>query len=82
MDSMKILERIVAEGGSCSWATPSVCISCPLGRLIRSDNGGFMSCVEALGIDGLSEQEADLRYKEAATAKLADIALDKILEAE
>jgi len=82
MESAKILERIVAEEGSCCWAKPSICKSCPLGKLIRSDNGGYMSCVEALNIDGLSEEEADARYKEAAIRKLADIALDQIIEAD
>ncbi len=80
MKGTTILERIVAEEGSCCWATPSVCISCPLGASVRSDDGGFMSCVEALNIDGLSEEEADARYKEAAISKLTDIALDNIIE--
>jgi len=82
MDSIKILERIVAEEGNCCWATQSVCKQCPLGSLIRSDNGGLMSCVEALNIDGLSEEEADIKYKEAAISKLADMVLNKIIEAD
>ena len=82
MTDIEILERIIAEDGSCCWATPSICKKCPLGSLTRSDNGKFMSCVEALNIDGLSEEEADIRYKEAATRKLADIALDQIIEAD
>jgi len=82
MDGVKILERIIVEDGNCCWATSVICKSCPLGRLIRSDNGGFMSCVEALSIDGLSEEEADLKYKEAATRKLADMVLDQIIEAD
>jgi hypothetical protein len=40
-----------------------------------------MSCVEALNIDGLSEKEADARYKEAAANKLADIAIEHIIGA-
>ena len=82
MDGTKILERIVAEEGNCCWATPAICMDCPLGRLVRSDNGGYMSCVEALNIDGLSEQDADARYKEAAVSKLADIVLEQIIEAD
>jgi hypothetical protein len=82
MDGMKILERIVAEDGSCCWATPSVCEHCPLGRLVRSDNGEYMSCVEALNIDGLSTEEQDARYKEVAICKIADMALDQIIEAD
>jgi hypothetical protein len=41
-----------------------------------------MSCVEALNIDGLSEEEADTRYKEAAISKHADITLQRIIEAD
>jgi hypothetical protein len=82
MEDLKILERIIAEEGNCCWATPAICKNCPLGKLIRSDNGGFMSCVEALNIDGLSEEEADAIYKEAATRKLADMTLDQIIGAD
>jgi hypothetical protein len=81
MDGSAILERIIEEEGSCCWAKPSVCASCPLGRLVRNDTGTFMSCVEALNIDGLSEQEADAKYKEAAISKLADISISTMLEA-
>jgi hypothetical protein len=41
-----------------------------------------MSCVEALNIDGLSEEEADARYKKAALDKLADLAIEKAIEAD
>ncbi len=82
MDGISILERIVEEEGSCCWATPKVCSRCPLSRLTRSDNGGYMSCVEALNIDGLSEEEADARYKKAALDKLADLAIEKAIEAD
>ena len=80
MDGVKILERIVTEEGSCCWARPSVCKRCPLGSLIRSDSGEFMSCVEALNIDGLSEEEADKKYKQAALSKIADMVLDQAIE--
>jgi hypothetical protein len=82
MKGMIILERIVAEEGNCCWATPTVCHHCPLGRLIRSDNGKYMSCVEALAIDGLSEEEADAVYKKAALDKLADVLFDNIIESD
>lgn len=82
MDGVSILERIIAEEGSCCWARPAICKDCPLSRLTRSDNGSFMSCVEALNIDGLSEEEADTRYKEAAISKHADITLQRIIEAD
>lgn len=41
-----------------------------------------MSCVEALNIDGLSEEEADARYKEAAINKLADLTLEDLIRDE
>ena len=80
MDGIKILERIIEEEGSCCWATPAICKDCPLGKLVRSDNSKFISCVEALNIDGLSEEEADIKYKEAAHSKLADMTLDRLIE--
>ena len=80
MDGATILERIVQEEGSCTWSKPSICAKCPLGRLARDKNGGFMSCVEALHIDGLSEEQADVRYLKAAQEKLADITIDRLIE--
>ncbi len=80
MNGISILEKIVEEGGSCCWARPSICRACPLGKLARDKNGGFMSCVEALNIDGLSEEEADARYRKAAQEKLADLTIDRLIE--
>lgn len=82
MNGIRILERIVAEEGSCSWATPSICLCCPLGRLVRSDSGDYMSCVEALNIDGLSEPEADAIYKKTASDKLLDIVIENAIETD
>ncbi len=82
MDGTKILERIIQEEGSCTWAKPSICAMCPLGKLARDEAGGFMSCVEALQIDGLSEAAADARYRKAAQEKLADLTIDRIIEEE
>jgi hypothetical protein len=79
MNGIQILERIITEEGNCCWAKPSICRDCPLGRLERYDNGGYMSCVEALNIDGLSEIEADARYKAAALDKLTDLNIEKTL---
>jgi len=82
MDGMSILEKIIQEEGSCTWARPSVCARCPLGKLARDEKGGFMSCVESLHIDGLSEEEADARYKKAAQEKLTNLTIDQILGEE
>lgn len=82
MDGITILKRIVTEEGSCCWATASVCKVCPLGRLVKSDGSRYVSCVEALNIEGLSEKEADTRYKEAALDKLAQLVLEQAIEAD
>lgn len=82
MDGVSILERIVAENGNCCWARPAVCKECPLGRLVRVDGSRYVSCVEALGIEGLSEEEADARYKEAALKKLADVVIEQVIQAD
>jgi hypothetical protein len=81
MSEKEILERIIEEEGSCaSWATISICRSCPLSKLDRYESGRFISCVEALDVDGLPEEEADQIYKKAASEKLAQLELDKIID--
>lgn len=82
MDSNAILQKIIDENGNCCWSNMSICLKCPLSRLERYDSGNYMSCVEALNIDGLSEEEADLRYKAAAISKLADLAINNMIESE
>jgi hypothetical protein len=82
MDEISILERIIEENGSCCWAKPSICARCPLGLSVKSDTGKYMSCVEALNIDGLSESEADAKYKQAAQEKLLDITINEVIEAD
>lgn len=82
MNDITILERIIAEEGNCCWATPTICAKCPMGKLVRYESGRYLSCIEALEVDGLSEEEADARYKEAATRKLADLMINKIIEAD
>ena len=82
MDGISILERIVEEEGSCCWSRPAICRQCPLGRLVKADGSRYVSCVEALGIEGLSEEEADAKYKEAALRKLAELILEKAIQAD
>jgi hypothetical protein len=82
MDKINILERIIAEEGSCNWASSSICANCPLSRLVQYESGRLASCVEALKVDGLSEEEADAKYKLAATEKLAELIMDRIIEEE
>jgi hypothetical protein len=82
MDGIAILERIVTEEGSCTWASSIVCKKCPLGRLVKADGSRHVSCVEAINIEGLSEEEADARYKETATNKLAELVLDDAIRTD
>jgi len=77
---MDILIKIIEEEGSCTkWADPSICRQCPLSKLRRKTNGTFLSCVEALGVQEMTEEEADARYKEVASRILLDEAIDEIL---
>jgi len=80
MNDVSILERIISEEGSCCWASATICAICPLGRSVRYDKVGYMSCVEALNIDGLNEEAADKIYKMAALNKLADLTIEKVIE--
>lgn len=75
-----ILEKIIEEEGSCTWANPAICRLCPLSRLQQYESGRYISCVESLNIDGLSEEEADAVYKKAAIEKLADITMQEVIE--
>lgn len=80
MKEIEILERIIQEDGSCTWSKPSICALCPLGKLDRYESGRYISCVEALKIDGLSEEEADAIYKKAAEQKLAELVIKNNIE--
>lgn len=75
-----ILSKIIEEEGSCTkWATPSVCRECPLSKLRQKSDKSFLSCIEALGVQEMSEEDADARYKDVAIRILLDEAVDEIL---
>jgi hypothetical protein len=75
-----ILNKIIEAEGSCTqWASPSVCKECPLSKLRQKSNGTYLSCIEALGVQNMTEEEADARYKEVAARILLDEAIDEIL---
>lgn len=77
---MGILNKIIEEDGSCTqWASPAICAQCPLSKLKQKPDGTYLSCVEALGVDEMTEEEADARYKEVASRILLDEAIDDIL---
>lgn len=82
MTDTDILNKIVEEKGNCCWANPNICKLCPLSRLNKKSNGSYMSCVEALGVQEFTEEEADARYLEVATRILLSEAIDDILKDE
>ena len=79
MDGESILKRIIEEEGSCCWSKPSICAKCPLSNLKKKPNGSNMSCIEALGVEDLTEEQADAKYKEAAIKLLLEGAIDDML---
>lgn len=77
---MDILKKIVESEGSCTlWAKPSICQNCPLSKLKKKPTGDYLSCVEALGAQELTEEEADAKYKEVASRIIIDKAVDDLL---
>lgn len=82
MESSSILKRIVEEQGNCSWATKATCEKCPLSKLKQRENGNYMSCIEALQIENISEEEADAKYQEVAERLLLDESIESILGEE
>ena len=79
MTEMDILKKIIEEKGNCCWSKPSICKLCPLSRLKARGDGSFMSCIESLGVQDLTEEQADARYKDVAERMLLDEAIDQIL---
>ena len=77
---MKILEKIIDSDGSCTfWAGPDICERCPMAKLRKKKDGTYLSCIEALRVQDMTEEEADARYKEVATRLLLDETIDEIL---
>lgn len=82
IDRVLILEKIVAEEGSCDWADHKICALCPLGKMVREGTNQRMSCVEALNVYGLNKEQADAVYKRAALDKLANLMIETTLMKE
>jgi hypothetical protein len=75
-----ILKKIIEADGSCTkWANPSICNECPLSKLKQKEDGHYLSCVEALGVSDMTEEEADARYKEIAARILLEEVIEEIL---
>ena len=78
---MHILNKIIENEGNCSgWATKAICSVCPVSKLRKKADGTYYSCVEAIGIDDMTEEQADARYKEIASRILLDEAIDDLLK--
>lgn len=79
MKETDILKRIIQEDGSCTWSKPSICKDCPMSKWKQKANGDYYTCIEALGTQEMTEEDADARYKEVAERLLLDETLDSIL---
>lgn len=79
MDEKDILRRIIQEDGNCCWSKPSICKQCPLSKLKTKADGTPMNCIEAIGVEDLSEEDADKKYKEVATRILLDETIEDLL---
>lgn len=83
MTGIEILKEIIAQDGNCSgWANKSLCRLCPMSKLKQRADGSYLSCIEAIGAHNMSEEEADIKYKEVATKMLVDAEMDKLLREE
>jgi hypothetical protein len=80
MNKKQILEKIIKEDGNCTWSNPSICKNCPLGQLKLNEKNEYMNCIEAVGVDGLSEEEADIKYLDAAQKALLSLEIHEILK--
>ncbi len=79
MDKNEILQKIINEEGSCTWGNKHVCAACPMSKLKKRPDGNYYSCVEAVGVNNLTEEEADAKYKEIAIRLLTDEAIEELL---
>lgn len=83
MDESDILHKIIREGCNPGWVTPNICKACPLSKLKMKPDGNWFSCIESVlgsSFDKITEDEVDLKYKEAATKALLDKTVDDILK--
>ena len=82
MNEREILEKIIAQEGSCTgWASRDICTSCPMSRLKKKIDGTFYSCIEAIGADAVdTEKEQDDLYKDAASRLLFDMSIEEMLK--
>ena len=79
-DGIDILDKIISKNGSCDWAEPKDCERCPLSKLRLRTDKVYYSCVEAVGAQNSTLEEADKLYLRAAESLLADLELEKVLK--
>jgi hypothetical protein len=80
---MDILTKIIEDEGHCGlWAKPDICKRCPMSMLKQKADGSYLSCIEALAAQDLSEEKADALYKEAAIRLALNEAVDDLLIGE
>lgn len=79
MDNASILMKIIEENGNCAWAREQICAICPLAKLKKKEDGSYYSCLEALKVQDLPEEQADAIYKDVAERLLLDETIDAIL---
>lgn len=78
-----ILETIVAHDGSCSWADDSVCDTCPLSK--NHLDHKVVGCAEFVTGTVMAAQKfqsTDEAYMQVALSKLADMAMQDIIDSE
>ena len=50
-----------------------------MSRMVQRPDGNWYSCADAVGVNNMTEEEADARYKEIATRLLLDEAIEDLL---
>jgi len=50
-----------------------------MSRLKQRIDGNWLSCADAVGVNNMSEEESDVRYKEIAIRLLLNEAIDDLL---
>lgn len=78
MLSIKQILQHIAKKGTCKELPISACSVCPLAKLKqRPDGNGWLSCYEAVA--GPDYENVEEKYKEHASNKLMDLAIEDAL---
>jgi hypothetical protein len=91
MDKREILQRIIDDGGDCealhARSLFHLCKSCPLSKLKQRPDGTYLSCWDAIVIQGGDRTLEDHRfaeelYLEKALEVLQDIMIEDMLRGD